>query len=934
MRKRCIGAVCFFLFCLTAKAQVFGGNPAATRWKQINTDTVRVIFPQEMHTPAQRVAAIVHAYQQNEPHTIGGRIRKVSIVLQNQTLLSNGYVSLAPYRSEFYTTPPQNPFELGAVNWTDNLALHEYRHVQQYSNFNKGLSRLASFFLGEQGQLVANAASVPDWFFEGDAVYNETKYTLQGRGALPFFFNGYRSLLLSNRSYGYMKLRNGSLRNYVPDHYNLGYLLVAYGRKQYGEDIWEKVTDDAVRFKPLVYPFQGAWKKHASVPFGKFITQALQFYKDQWQATDTTKATWLTKTEANNVVDYAYPYAAGEGKWVVLKSSRRSVPAFYMVSGDGSEKKIALRSISLDPYFSYNNGRIVYAAYQPDARWGNRAFQSIRQLDITTGKEKMIVSGTRFFSPDISHDGKQVLAVDMETSGTSRLVLMNGEGVVSKTISQPGIVFSHPKFSADDASVYVAARNVSGEMSLLKYSLADGGVQDTLVYASNKLIGFPTVQGDVILFTVTSEGRDEIWAVRDIKDKAGPFRMVSFATGLYQAVLQSNGQLLASVFTAEGYRLGYFSPRWERVVQKDELTDLYTGKLFPADAHQFLSALTTRAYAETRYPKSWGLFNFHSFRPYYEQPEYSVTFFGQNVLNTFQSDIAYTYNQNEKSHKLGYNGIYGGSYLQPVFGLSHTWQRSGALNGDTTVHWNELEWYAGLQLPLNFSGGKQYRFLTFSTTYRGDKISWTGIGQKLFTNRDFQYLQTRVSYSSQVQKAVQQIYPHFGQGIFLQYKNSVNNYTAYQFLAAGTIYLPGLDANHSVVVTGAWHSRDTLQQYLFSNNFPFARGYFAVDFPRMWKIGLNYHLPLAYPDWGFGQLVYFLRVRSNLFFDYAEARSLRTGNVYPFRSLGTELFFDTRWWNQQPVTFGFRYTRLLDNEFRRLTRPDVWEFVLPVNLFR
>ena len=236
----------FFAFLLFtfefSNAQQFGGNPSSVKWKQINTDTVRIIFPRGLEKKAQRVTAIIHTLQKEQSQTIGDAIRKVNIVLQNQTLLSNGYVALAPYRSEFYTTPPQNAFALGAVDWTDNLSVHEFRHVQQYSNFNKGLSKLATFILGEQGQTLANAMSVPDWFFEGDAVFNETKLTRQGRGQLPLFLAAYQSLSLANRSYSYMKMRNGSLRDYVPDHYALGYLLVAYGRKKYGPDIWRKIT--------------------------------------------------------------------------------------------------------------------------------------------------------------------------------------------------------------------------------------------------------------------------------------------------------------------------------------------------------------------------------------------------------------------------------------------------------------------------------------------------------------------------------------------------------------------------------------------------------------------------------------------------------------------------------------------------------------------
>ena len=57
--------------------------------------------------------------------------------------------------------------------------------------------------------------------------------------------------------------------------------------------------------------------------------------------------------------------------------------------------------------------------------------------------------------------------------------------------------------------------------------------------------------------------------------------------------------------------------------------------------------------------------------------------------------------------------------------------------------------------------------------------------------------------------------------------------------------------------------------------------------------------------------MYFLRVRANLFFDYSTVKSLRTGTETDLRSTGVEIYFDTRWWNQQFVSFGFRYSRLL-----------------------
>src|SRR5262245_8585271 len=83
-------------------AQQFGGHPPSTKWKQLNTDTVRVIFPDglRLHNQAADIANTARLLGIQTTPTVGDRIRKVSIVLQPRTTLSNGYVGLGPWRSE------------------------------------------------------------------------------------------------------------------------------------------------------------------------------------------------------------------------------------------------------------------------------------------------------------------------------------------------------------------------------------------------------------------------------------------------------------------------------------------------------------------------------------------------------------------------------------------------------------------------------------------------------------------------------------------------------------------------------------------------------------------------------------------------------------------------------------------------------------------
>src|SRR5688572_19982685 len=182
------------LLCIHSAAQHFGGHPAGMKWNQINTDSIRIIFPPGVERQAQSIAGYVHALPFLSGKSIGNHVRKFDIVLQTHSTISNGYVSLGPRRSEFQLTPLQNSFQLGSIPWHQSLALHEYRHIQQYNNFRKGVSKAFYYLFGQQGQELANNAAVPNWFWEGDAVLQETILSSQGRGRLPWFYNGFRSL--------------------------------------------------------------------------------------------------------------------------------------------------------------------------------------------------------------------------------------------------------------------------------------------------------------------------------------------------------------------------------------------------------------------------------------------------------------------------------------------------------------------------------------------------------------------------------------------------------------------------------------------------------------------------------------------------------------------------------------------------------------------
>ena len=913
-------------------SQQFGGNPPSVKWKQIKTPEVKIIFPAGLDSAAQRTAAIAHYLSKTTSATAGGSQRKISIVLQNQTTTSNGYVGLAPWRSEFYLTPPLDNFSLGSLPWVDNLALHEYRHVQQYMNYRKGLSKLAYIILGEEGQAVANNAAIPNWFFEGDAVFQETLMSKQGRGRLPYFFNAYRSLWQAQKNYGYMKLRNGSFQNYVPDHYALGYLLTAYGREKYGDHFWTKVTDDAARFRGVLYPFQKAVKKYSGLPYNDFVNNAFQFYQNQ--DSSFSDAAFITQGNNRYVSNYIAPYYKGNDSIIVLKKTYRNIPAWYIITKAG-EKRIRVKDISGEDYYSFGADKIVYTATEPATRWDQRDYSILKIFDINTNTVKQLSRRSKYFTPGISDDGKKVVAVEFLPDQQSCIHIIDAtSGQIQEKIFPSGDIelFSFPKFYKDDY-IIASVRNKSGMMSIVSIDIHTKAINMLIPWSYN-VNGYLSVKGDILYYTAAKNGYDNVFALNLLTKVI--YKITNESLGAYQPGINENGKMVWSSFTAEGYQLKekqLTQADWQPVISTASVNakDIFLPTALSVTGKYNADSIPQNSYPVSTYSKLSRPFNFHSWRPYYEQPEWSFTIYGENVLNTFQSQIVYIYNENESSHQAGFSGTYGALFPWITGGASYTFDRKTS-DSTRTIHWNELNTNIGLTVPLNFTNGRWYKFLSISSSYNVNQLNITGKYKDSLVSPLFQFMQSSISWNSQVQQATQNINPRYAQSFLLRYRNMIDNNKAHQLLASGALYFPGTGINHSLVLTGAFQQRDTTNRYRFSNVFPFARGYDAFDAPRMWKWGANYHFPLWYPDWGFGQIVYFLRIRANVFFDYAQIQSLRTKEIFSLRSTGAEIFFDTKWWNQQPVSFGIRYSRLFDADIAGLKNANRFEFIMPVNL--
>lgn len=915
-----------------AFSQVFGGDPASIKWKQINTSSSRVIFAKGLDSVATRITNIISFIKNPTQKTIGNQTKKINIVLQNQTTVSNAYVSLGPFRSEFFLTPDQNSFEMGSLPWPDQLTIHEYRHVEQYNNFNVGLSKVMRTIFGEEGQALANNAAIPNWFYEGDAVYNETNLSQQGRGNLPEFFNAYRSLWKAGKNYSWMKLRNGSLKDFVPDHYALGYLLVSYGREKYGDQFWENVTHDAASFKSLFYPFQHAIKKYSGISYVTFRKDAFDFFKNEFNYPKELKP-----VRSGSYCDEQFPSFTEDGSVIFVKNTFKEIPQFIIQNGN-KEKRIRALDYTLNSYFSYRNGKIVYTSFRPDARWGYRDYSDLQLIDVSTGHEQTLSKKTKYFSPDISNDGKTIVVVDEPASGNCSLKLLNSQDgkIISQLPNPEKLFYTYPKFYGDE-KIITAVRNNEGKMSILQIDLKNDQKEFLIPFTYN-VIGFPMILHDTLYFSYSYKQNDELFAYTFSDKKLWRIETNNNAgLGKYHPSVNDSNIVWAS-FTAEGNRLQESSKQnihftEINVSQLDNTTSDFGITVLHQTNANLLYAVPKDSFTVKKYRKSFRLFNFHSIEPAISDPDYTLSLVSENILNTLESDLSFTYDRAEKYKEISFDATYSGWFPFLSAGVNYLIDRS-ILYRQNVVRFNQFEPFAGFNIPLDFSKQRSFTNLNFGSQYIYSEGIFPG-NYKDTLRSTYSYINNFLSFSHQIQQPQQQIFPRFAQTISFSYKTALTAVKGFQFLANGNLYFPGFVKTNSLVLNGAFLRKDSLNQINFSSGFPFSRGYQSLNFYQMYKWGINYHFPIACPDFGFADIFYLLRVRDNLFYDDTEVNdfySNRNNFSASFRSIGTEINFDTKWWNEVNVSFGIRYSRLLDKDLFGAKGSNRWEIIVPVNI--
>ena len=945
---------------LATQAQVvFDSNPTGLKWYWLETDHFRIMYPERNEPLAQRMANLMETVYEPVSKTLGVEPKKITVVLQNQTTISNGFVSYSPRRSEFFTTPPQDYNFVGTNEWMTLLAVHEYRHVAQFARAYTGFNKLNMWLGGEAGFGGFSFLVMPSWFWEGDAVGLETALTPSGRGRIPEFNMVYRTSLLEHGGWNYSKQYLRSYKDFVPNHYVTGYFLTTHLRqKTQNPHIWDDLLGRSFAFPYLPWRIDRALKKETGMNLEQTFREMQGELKDRWEAQleglELTPVEVHVQRKTNQdrriFTQYLYPQELEDGRVVALKTGLGDIERLVALSPNGEEERLYTPGIVYNSgMLSQGGGKVAWIENEFDPRWRARDYAVVRVYDVASDKVNKLNHGTRYVSVAVSPDGQKLAVIGIDIENKHFLEILNTADGSSQQVMQvagENVQVAMPRWTTDGKSVVYLHTEGLGKKSLRQWTPATNAVVE-LLPASDENIGYPVPWKQYVFYNSPYSGIDNIYALDTHTGQK--YQVTSRPYGAFNPEPSEDGKrLYFNDFTVDGHNVvsmeldpEQWLPVEHAVVRVD---DLYQVWVEQEEGMEVLDEIPEKQYAGNEWVPFPGLFN-----PYVwganVDPTSGATQVGvglQDEMSTMRARLNYSYNPSENTNGVGLNLSIQRFY--PILDLSvNNDARAVELptpsGGRVTEAFRQRTLGAEVRVPLILTRG---RFLQGVTAGVGlENIRVTGYDNpirylnQVGDNGSLTAFRYRLTYYSQLKQSTRDLAPRWGVYTSTQIRRTpqdpgtASDPNLIGSMAGNTtiFYLPGLGKHHTLQVRTSvqkqFAPRDTAgflpsNAYVFSSPFfGTLRGYDYTLTEEFYLGSVSYGLPLLYPDLALWRLAYIQRISATAFFDYGYFRTSIGEQIgtFDYRTVGLDLNFDVNGMRYLPqFNVGVRVGYAMDHE--------------------
>jgi hypothetical protein len=960
--KTYYGVILLFIISLCFSVNSFSqeivneNNPPSLKWYQINTPHFRVLFPKGFDAQAQRMANTLEYIHEPESKTMGASPRKISVVLQNQSSISNGFVSITPRRSEFYAMPSQNYNFLGNNDWLNLLATHEYRHMVQFQHATRGFNRLLYYAFGNNVLAGMSYVAAPQWFWEGDAVATETAFTQSGRGRIPNFDLVFRTNLMEGRTFNYHKQYLRSYKHNIPDHYKLGYHMVSYlRRKTNNPDVWENITRRSWNVPFIPFTFSNSIKKETGLYVNGLYREMAADLKKQWQAQlDTTVLTSFEKINPRTTrayTDYRFPQELEDGSILAQKSGIGDIETLVTIK-NGVEKKVYVQGIINDAaMLSATNSRVVWNEFRFDPRWRIKNYSAIVGYDLGSKTKRVIATKGRYAAAAISLDGYQVATVETKTDYQTKLVVLDYiSGKVIREFDNPSNDFiSMPRFTQDGKEIVALKTNKQGK-AMARFNV-ESGSEKNITDFTDENVGHPVPHGKYVLYNSPISGIDNIYSLDTETNQR--YQITSSKYASYNPCVSRDGKTI--YYNEQGkdgldiVKIAFDPSTWKVWTRKTQPSTFFNHLVEQEGMPNLLSNIPTDTLKVKRYSKLKGIINPYSWGTYFSNSlsQANVGISSRDLLSTTTINAGYSYDITERTG----NWVAGVSYqaLFPIIDVQVTSGerelKTGVFGRDVKFKWNEAGLKAGLRVPLVLTRSKYFSEIEIGNSFgltktssfsneiseNGNVIS-TGTSRfvpandSLFFgfndrvgNGQLRYNQILLSFTNSLKTSRRDFNPQYAQ--FLVFENYATPYggdfqgsltairSSLYFPSLLRLFAPNHFKHHSMYFRFGYqtsYNSTNLNVYQFRNRIFKPRGYSYPRDNEFVMFSANYTFPI-HIDFAFGPILNIQRIKINSFTDlgsgkgksyYYQPISNQNTRVYVsdnsanYISFGAEITFD------------------------------------------
>lgn len=891
-----------------------GQDPWSVKYRQIQTEHFQVVFPQGLENEAQRVANLLSLSYDYVSSSLGHKPKKISVLIHNKSVISNAWVGWAPKRMELFTNPPQDNY---SQDWMEQLAIHELRHVVQMDKMNQGMTKLLGLLFGQQASAAIIGIYVPLWLIEGDAVLAETALSNSGRGRTPGFEAPLRSQVIEKGNFHYDKAVFGSYKDNVPNHYEMGYQMVAGVREKYGKDVWEKSLNRVARNPFGITPFRKSLKKstgkHTNKLYNEIFTDLEQRWEEQQNKTRLNSITQIT-LKPKLFTNYKSVNILNDSSFIVLKQGISTIPQIVEVAISGKERIIHTPSYLPDNKICYSNGNLVWAEKRNNPRWEHLSYSELKLLEYKTGEIKTITRKTRFFAPDLKPDSDLIVASFTSEKSEFGIVILNQKGKIIKKISTSDNQFiATPTWSEDGKYITAVAIGKSGK-SIIRIDWETEEIINLLPPAFNE-ISDPFLSNSGLYFIGSYSGINNYYLIP--KNENQIFQITSSAFGVTDPPIIFSKKIIYSDYNSMGFRLVMADLDSLSHIPLNQVENHAINLFIPMSNQEpgviNFDSLPKIQYPVKNYSKALNLFGIHSWGPVNVNSNGEVasgfSILSQNLLGTMFATAGYTWENDFAYGDYFANVTYKGFYPIIDF-MAKKGKRHGSysLNNGNVIDftYKETSFEPSISIPFNYQKN-QWIYGVYgiigSDFVKLDELSTDKIK---FRKDNYYSSNLRLYFYNQSRKSRRDLYPKFGQILDLNYKNTIFDPKDKSSMIAAELilYFPGLFKHHGLrIYTGIQDK--LIDDYFFSDLVNYPRGISNAFNDALMASSATYRFPILYPDFRLGSLFFLQRIKCGLFFDWAQGNYKNSTNHY--QSSGIELIGDFHFLRFiAPIDFGFR----------------------------